>query len=340
MPAQADIGANGAVWIGLETVYGTPVDPTAAGVGVWMPIMDENLVYTEAKYYSEQIRQQAVVSDVEQAYYHVAGNLHFEVDAHYLPYLMYASRHTTAKTGAGTPWTYTSTPAGLGATYPGAGTKTGFSCYILRDGIGFLYSGCVVNDWSFTINNGVLECTAGILGLAEQDPATNVPTTSWVDASLFGASAHSVYVDTAGLTPTFATRNLTFNGYTFHVNHNGEAQNRIQPTRSANYIKYGVTDVEVTSELDFLDKTEYTNFKNATLRAIRLVSIKPGGLAGTFAAATEGVQITVYRSAYDQYDVSLRSMADIVAATVTMKGLNISGGTAYKIECISTASIT
>jgi hypothetical protein len=334
---DADIGANGALWVGLETTYGTPVDPSAAGVGVWVPILDENLEYTESKYYSNQIRQQATPSDVEQSFYHVAGNIHLECDANYLPYFLYASRHTVVKTGAG-PYVYSATPAGKGATYPG-GSGRGVSIVIQRNGVNFLYGGCVVDNWEFTLNNGILEMTLGMLGLSETDTAGAV-TPSWIDASLFGAAAHSVYVDTAGLTPTFASRDVTYNGFTFRANHNGSAENRIQPTRAANYIKYGITEPEITTELDFLSKTEYNNFKAATLRSIRLESLKPGGAGGTFAAATEAVQITNYRSAYDTYGVSLRSMADLVAAQVTMKGLSIAGGSAYKIACKSAVNIT
>jgi len=336
---NADIGANGAVWIGLETVYGTPVDPTAAGVGVWMPILSEELVYTENKYYSEQIRQQAVATDVQQSYYHVEGPIRAEADVNYLPYLLYASRHTVTKTGAG-PYEYSAVPAGNGATYPGGGLK-GLSIVVVRDNVPFLYSGCVVNEWEFTIDNGVLVMNLGMLGLAEQDVATpGSIAETWVDPLLFGAASHSVYVDAAGTAPGFgAGRDRTFNGFTFRANHNGEAQNRIVPERSATYIKYGITEPTTETELDFTDKTEYDNFKNATLRSIRLESLRPGGAAGTYAAATEAVRITQYKSAYDQYTVSLSGMADLVSARTTIRGLGIAGGSAYKIECKSAVNI-
>jgi hypothetical protein len=335
--ADVDIGANDAVWVGLETTYGTPVDPTDSGVGVWMPVLDEALVYAETKYYSPQVRQQSMVSSVVPAPYHVEGPLHFEVDANYLPYLLYASRHTVTKTGTG-PYVYSAVPTGLGATYPG-GTARGLSILVIRNGVNFLYSGCVIGEFAFTLNNGVLECTATVLGLAEQD-ASGAATTSWIDPQLFGADAHSIYVDAAGLTPAFAALDVNFNGYTMTINHAAEAVNNINPARSANFIKYGVTEATLTTTLDFVDKTEYNNFKASTLRSIKLESNRPGGAGSTFAASTEAVRITNYRTAYDAYTVSTRGMADLVSADVTMRSLAISGGAGYKIECKSPVNIT
>lgn len=332
---NADIAGNGAIWIGLETAYGTPVDPTAAGVGVWCPIISESLAYTEDKYYSPQIRQSAVVSDVKQSYYHTEGDIVIEVDPTYLPYFLYASRHTVVKTGAG-PYVYTVTPTNIGSTYPGGSAK-GLSIYTLRNNIGFLYSGCVVNTWEFTIENGVLRASLGMLGLAEIDPASNTPTTSWVDPVLLGADAHRIYVDAAGLTPAFATADSTFNGFTWRANYNGSAQNRIVPTRSATYVAYGELEASYETELDFVSKAEYTAMKNNTLRSIRLSSLNGGA---TLAAATNGVQLTTYRSNYDVYNVGLSGIGDLLMARVTGRQIGIAGGTPFKIECKSPTNIT
>src|SRR3954466_2565636 len=113
---DADIGAAGAVYVGIETAYGTANDPTAAGVGVWVPILSETLQYTEPdRYYSEQIRHEAIASDVKPSYYHIEGDLVIECDAKYLPIFMAASRHTTLQTGSGTNQLYTITPSKTGA---------------------------------------------------------------------------------------------------------------------------------------------------------------------------------------------------------------------------------
>jgi hypothetical protein len=337
--ADADIGAAGSVYVGIESAYGTANDPTASGVGVWVPVISESVQYTEPdRYYSEQIRQEAVHSDVKQSYYHVEGDIVMEVDAHFLPYFLYASRHTVTKTGTG-PYLYTAVPSKRGSSYPG-GTAKGISIMVTRNGEDFLYNGCVVNQWAFTLENGIGRVTMSILGLGENDPATPgtaVPT--WIAPSLFGADAHAIYTDAAGLTPAFASPDATFNGYTFTANHNGEPQNRVKRDRSASYIKYGITEVSYDTELDFTSKTEYNNFKNLVFKAIRFESITPGGSGGTWGAATEGYRITAYRTNYATSETTLSGMGDLVMSRTTGRGLGITGGSAYKIECKSTVNI-
>ena len=332
---DADIGANGAVWVGLETTYGTPSDPSASGTGIWVSIISETLAYTEPdRYYSEQIRQEAVNFDAKASYYHVEGDIVMEVDARYMPYFMTASRHlTTFATG-----TYTSVPGKNGATYPGSATAKGLSIVTIRDNVPFLYSGCVVNQYAFTIENGVLRATLSMLGLAEQDTA-GAPTPSWSAPDLLGADSHAIYVDTSGLTPAFTTLDATFNGYTFTVNHNGETQNRITRNRAATYVKYGITEVSYDTELDFVSKTEYNNFKNLVFRALRFESVNPGGATATWAAATTGFRISTYKTVYNTYETGLSGMGDLVMARVNGRVIGITGGSAYKMECKSPTTL-
>src|SRR6476619_4645056 len=97
--ADANIGAAGAVFVAVEDTYGTAIDPSTittpppatttrdAADGIWMPILSETVAYTEPdRYFSEQIRNETVVSDVKASYYHVEGELVLECDARYLPY--------------------------------------------------------------------------------------------------------------------------------------------------------------------------------------------------------------------------------------------------------------
>lgn len=335
---DADIGAHGALWVGIEPTYGTASDPSAAGVGVWVPVLSETLMYNEPdRYYSEQIRQQTMHSDVKQSYYHVEGDIVMEVDARYLPYFLYASRHTVTKTGTG-PYLYSAVPSGQGTTYPGGSAK-GLSIAISRDNVGFLYSGCVVNQFAFTLENGIARVTMSMLGLAQQDPAGALSPT-FAAPALFGADSGAVYVDASSTTPTFASFDTTFNGYTLTINHNAEPQNRITRARSASYIKYGITEVSYDTELDFVSKTEYNNFESAAFRAVRFEHINPGGVAGTWGAATDAFRITLYKTVYNTYETSLSGMADLVMARVNGRAINITGGSGYKIECLSPVNIT
>lgn len=337
MSSTAGLGGLNKIYVVIETVYGTYEDPSTVG-GVWVPILSESLHYTEDKYYSPQIREETIVSDVKQAPYHVEGDIEMEVDANYLPYFLYASRHTITKTGAAPPYTYKAVPSNFGSAYPGGAAK-GLSITAVRNGEGFGYAGCVVGQWAFTIDNGILKVTMSIVGLSEQLPGA-LGTSGWIDPALFGADASSIYLDASGTAPAFATRADNFNGFTATFNYNATAENRIRPDRQATFVKYGETETTFNTELDFLDRTEYDDMVASTTRALRLQSITPGGLTGTWAAATLGLRLDMNRVSYDTYEVDTPGMGDLVAAQVTGRAIGIAGGDAFSMTCLSPVNIT
>jgi Phage tail tube protein len=327
----AGLGGGGSVGLAFETVMGTYVAPV-----VFAPILNESLIYTEEKYYSEQIRQETIHSDVKSGYYHVEGDVQLEVDPNNIIYWLYASRHDIVKSGAG-PFTYTYTPSSAGSASTAAGTtspKT-LSITIVRNGEVFGYTGCTVGGFEFMVEDGVLKCTMNVLGLAESEEAD--PTEVWAAPELYGADAHYVYLAAAAASPTFGAVDVNFNGFTFRVNYNAEAQNRIRADRSASYISYGITEAEIESELDFLDRTDYDNMVANTQRAIKLESLN-GGV--TFAAATSGIQLQGNRVSYDAYDIGLEGMGDLIMAGFTGRIIGIAGGDAYQIAVKSAVSIT
>lgn len=332
----AGLGAAGYLALTLETVYGTYLPPTTAGT-VFIPILTESLAYTENPYYSPQIRQQTVYSDRTQGFYHVAGNIDLEFDANFMPYFLHLARHNIAKSGAG-PYVYDYTPsqAGSASTAASGNVQRSASITVIRNGVGFGYGGCSVDTIHHELDNGVLKFTLGIYGLSEVTPG-GLGTPAWIAPSLMGAAAHSVYVDAAGTAPAFATPDVSFNGFTADVNFNAAAQNRINSSRAASYVSYGMTEPNFDTELDFLTKTEYDNFKNNTRRAVKFESLKGGA---TFALASEAYNITYYNSAYDVYDVTLPGLADLIMARVTTRGLVQVGGNPYKISVKSPVSIT
>jgi hypothetical protein len=334
----AGIGAGAYCALTFETAYGTYLPPSTAGT-VFVPIISESLHYVEDKYYSPQLRQQAVVSDVKPGYYHVEGDIVMEADTNFLPYFLHASRHNIAKVGAADPWTYTYTPstAGSATTAASGNVPRSLSIALVRNGIGFGYGGCVVGRIEVSVDDtGIMRFTFGIVGLSEQQPG-GLGTPAWVADELFGADAHSVYVDVAGTAPAFASADTSFDNFTFTADHNAEAQTRLIAARSASYVSYGETEIGYTTSLDFLNRTEFDNFKASTKRAIKLESNRP---SGTFAASTEAVQLTVFNSTYDAYDVGVGGIGDLIMADVTGKGLAIPGGNAYAIAVKSAVTIT
>jgi Phage tail tube protein len=323
------IGATGFIGIAPETVMGTYVAPT-----LFVPVLTDDLKYTESKYYSQQLRQQVVDSDVKPGYYHIEGTIELEVDTNNFLYFLYATRHTIVKTGAG-PYTYKFTPSTAGSTSTGSGAvQRTLSITSVKNGIVFGHTGCTVSQYVFTINNGVLVCTMTIIGLGEA--VQSLPTASWIAPDLLGADSHNVFTGPSGVTPTFA-QVFGYNGFTFTVNHNAQAENRIQSQRSANYVKFGKTDFTVNSDLDFIDRTDYDSMKSSATQAIKLESTV-GGTA--FSGATDGIQLQVNRAAFDTYDIPSTGMGDIIMATFVGHGLSQVGGDGYAISVKSAVSIT
>lgn len=326
----AGLGGGGSVGIAFETVMGTYVAPT-----VFVPVLDEDFIYTESKYYSEQIRQQSIVSDVKSSYYHIEGPITLDVDPRYLPYFLYASRHTITKTGVG-PFEYKFVPssAGSASTAASGAVPRTLSITIVRNEVVFGYAGCVVGNFEFTIEEGVLRVTMDMLGLSEAVQSN--PAETWVASDILGADAHRIYLAASAVAPTWGAIDVNFNGFTFRTNYNAEAQNRIHAQRSASYISYGITEAEIESELDFLDRTDYDNMVNNTTRAIKLESTNGGA---TFAAATSAVRLQGNRVSYDSYEPNLEGMGDLIMADFTGRIIGINGGDAYQIEVKSPTNI-
>jgi hypothetical protein len=337
MPA-AGIGGAGYMALTFETVVGTYLPPTTAGT-VFIPILSESVDYNEDKYLSEQIRQSTIESEQKPGYYHIAGDVTLEVDTNFLPYILYCSRHVITKTGAGSPWLYKFVPSTAGSTSTAASGAVQRTCSLtfIRNGVGFGYGGCTFGQLAFSIDTGNLRLVASVVGQNEQTPA-GLGAPAWVGAKLLGADAHSIYLDAAGTAPAFAAAAETgFNGFSFTANYNAEAQNRIRSDRSASYVRFAKTEAEVTTELDFLTKTDFNSFKSSAKNAIKLESI---GDATPFATSTDAVKIQINNSVFTAYSVNLASMDDLVMANATYKALGIAGGDAYAISVQSAAAIT
>lgn len=324
----------------FETVKGTYVEPTDDDT-IFIPILDESLKYMENRYYSKQIRQQVMESDVAQGYYHVEGDINLEIDPENFANLMYCSRHSCAMT-PGSPNEYAFVPSQAGATSTDLSLLHAKTCSItiVRNGIGFGYAGCTIGEIRAMVEtaDGIAKATLSILGESEQEPADiESVTPTWADANLFGADSHTVYTGDSAVSPTFVEKD-GFDGFTFMANHAAEAQNRIKPQRSAAFVKYGETTITVDTTLDFDDRSDYNDFVATNQRAFKLESVKGGD--GSWAGSPFGVRFQVNRGVFETYDIPLRGLGDIVTATVNAKGIGITGGDAYEIRVRTDKDLT
>lgn len=322
------LGAGGALGVALETsaAPGTWVTPAVS-----VPITNETLTYTEERYYSTAIRQQTVANDVRQGYYHIAGDISFEVDTRYMPYFLYGSRWGVSKT-VGPPAVYTFSPSST-ATVPS--TNRTLSITVLKNGAVFAYSGCQVTQMVFTITNGILMCTVSIIGTTDNSGQSYTPSFS-SPPRILSAPCHNIYlVDGATATGTITVGSpvLNFDGFTATINDNGAVQNRINASRAAAFVSYGITDLQVTSSLDFLDKTEYTKFLSTSRKSMQLLST--GNTTGV-TAGHDIFQMDFYDMVYDVYNVELGSWESLIMAQATLRGV-ASGGTNPPADIIITS---
>jgi hypothetical protein len=322
------LGGGGSLGVAIETTMGTYVPPT-----VFVPILSESLEWTEDKYLSEQIRQQSIHSEAKNSYYHIEGDLEFEVDANYLPYFLYATRHTATKTGAG-PYEYKFVPNSMAVAGPPAKS---LSFTMVKNGVVFSYVGCVLTGFEFNISTdtGILMCTLNVMGLREDGTKTD-PTEVWLAPDLFGADAHQLYLGAAAAIPTFTAPDINHNGFTFSANFNANAENRIRADRGASYISFGITEGTVSAEIDFLARAEFDFFTAASKRAVKMESING---AATYALATSAVRLQANNYFFNTYSIPLEGMGDLISADTEGRMLGITGGDAYEIHVKSAANI-
>jgi hypothetical protein len=333
MATTPGLGGGGSVGVAFETVMGTYVAPT-----IFVPVLSESLEYTEDKYLSEQIRQQSIHTEAKPSYYHVEGDIELEVDPSNIVYFLYAGRHTITKT-AGPPAVYKFVPnsAGTASTAAGVTVPKTLSITVVRNGEVFGYTGVALGGFEFSVDTdtGVLMATLNMFGLAEAVAAD--PTEAWIAPDLLGADSHRVYLDAAGIAPTFLNPvDVNHNGLTFSANFNPTAQNRVRADRGASYISFGITEGTLSAELDFLTRADYDFFKATNKRSLRMESLNGGA---TLALATSGVRLQANNYFFNTYSVPLEGMGDLVTADTEGRMLGITGGDAYEIHVKSPANI-
>jgi hypothetical protein len=263
-----------------------------------------------------------------QGYYHIAGDITFEVTADVLVYFMYASRVTPAKgtiTGGGYPYTFTPANVASPSTAAGATNRKSLSIQINRNNRPFGYTGCNVTRSAFRVENGVLLCTATVMGLDETQ-AGSVGSPTWPTTAAMGPTYNNIEIPTATARTDLSTFTLT-------IDDTGVPENRIKTAggRAPQFIKWGEREITMTTDVDFDALTDYNVFLAQTLQAVKFTSVVDANL--------NAVAITLPVTVVDTFGPNLDSLGDIVSANMAFHAID-TGSPAYSMVVNTAESIT
>jgi len=283
--------------------YGSYTAPTK-----FFPFNSESLKFDQATIWRRPIRQSVDIVGAVPGNVHINGDIEMEALEDVVPYFMLATRTTATKTGAGADKVYLFDPD------PNATPKVSLSLTVVRNGIVFGYTGCVVAQHSFKPNDGIFMFNVSIIGSDESVQSLPVPT--WPTTTPFGAGQYEVNI--AG------TQMFDTDTFEFMVNDNAEPQYRLKNTgRGAQYIKFGERESKITMERDFFNRTEFDAFKALTQEAIYIKASK---------SATNYIKASAPVSIKNTYEVGLSSQGDLVRAAIEYMNVINSSGNSYLVE--------
>jgi hypothetical protein len=307
------IGAGGFVGVAIETTAGTYTAPTK-----YIPIQNESLQYQQETIWRRPIRQTADIVGAVSGNAHVEGDISMEAFEDVVAVMLYAARTTPVKTGTTPNWIYTYT--GNANAIP---TKT-MSITVVRNGVVFAYTGCVVSKFTFTIDDGLLMFNTSILG---RDEATqSAPTPTWpVTQVPYGAGTYHLTIPTA-------TQIFDADTFDFEVDDNGTPQYRLKDTgRGAQFINFGERAITLSTERDFDTRTEYDAFKSLTAQSITLAAAK---------GINNSITLTIPAAIKDTYELGLSGQGDLIRASIAYNAVLDSTGNAYTIVVNTQETIT
>lgn len=305
------INASGFIGIAFETTPGTYTAPTK-----FVPITSENLKYEQNTTWRRPIRQTPDVVGPVAGDSFINGDINMEALHDTVPYFIHASRNTFVKSGAG-PYTYTYTPSA--AAIPTTGRT--LSITVVRNGIVFGYTGCIVSKFKFTIDNGMLMFMPSIVGASEA--VQSLPTATWGTTTPIGAGNYNLQIPTA-------TQVFDADKFEFTVDDNGVPQYRLKSTGTgAQFANWGERSVSLSVTRDFQDRTDYDAFKALTSQGVQLTATN-----GTYSFA-----ISAATAIKDTYEVDLNNQGDLVRADIVYQ-MTLGSGNAYSLVIITSESIT
>jgi hypothetical protein len=309
----------GVVLTDTDTTPGTPTGafPTlnsASNSGVYapptkfIPFMSESLTSTQSTIWRRPIRQSADIIGAVPGNFNVAGDISIEGMEDCVVYFLFGSRMSIAKTGASPNFIYTCTPTA------NAIPNNTLSITVVRNGIVFGFTGCVVTSQTFTQNDGIFMYNMSIIG--RDEAVQSLPTATWPTTVPFGAGQWSIEIPTA--TPVFDT-----DTFEFTIDDGADPQFRLKnTTRGADFIKYGERALTMTMERDFLDRTDFDAFKALTSQTITITASK---------GVNNSISMNAPAAIKDTYEVTNSGQGDLVRASLAYNGVIDGTGKSYQI---------
>lgn len=310
---ELSLGASGYVGIAVEEVSGTYQAPTK-----FFPIRSETFQWQQNTNQRRVIRGTADVIGAVAGNGHVEGDIDSELLSDVLPYFLLAARGVLTKTGTTPNFTYEFTPL------HGALAPNTLSITVVRSGEAFGYIGCNVASMTFGVDNDMAVVNLSMLGMREEN--VTVPGAPVYGADQpYGSGKWVIQVPTG-------TQVFDADNFSFEVNDNGTVQNRLKNELGAQFISFGERNVTASIDRDFIDKTEYAEFKALTQKSI---SVRAQ------ADANDYVELTCPVNYVETYELSLSSVGDLVRSSVSYTGVHDTAtGGAYKIEIGTSEDVT
>lgn len=299
----------------FPTVNSASTSGTYTAPTKFIPFMSESLTSVQSTIWRRPIRQSADIIGAVAGNFNVEGDISIEGMEDCMLYFLFASRFSVAKTGT-TNYTYTFTPTA--AAIP---NKT-LSITVVRNGIVFGFTGCVVSSQTFTVEDGILMHNLSIIG--RDEAVQSAPTPTWPTTVPFGAGQYSIEIPTA--TPVFDT-----DQFELSIDDSAEPQFRLKNTgRGAQFIKYGERSVTLSFERDFESRTDFDAFKALTAQAISVVASK---------GVNNKVTMNIPASIKDTYEVQNSGQGDLVRASISYNGVIDASGESVEIIVLSQENI-
>lgn len=298
----SDIDTSPGAPSGAFPTTNTAMTPgTYAAPTYYFPFLSESLGHKQDTQWRRPIR-----SNVDNLG-GVPGNVHtegdIEIEGLVEPCIMFhkASRASLVKSGpVSSLYTYVFTPNAA------ATALNTLSVTIVRNGLAFGYTGCVVGSFKYTIDSGQLKATFSLRGSDEAAQSVPVPSYSG-QAQVFGAGDYNVQIPTS-------SQVFDMDTFEWTVEDNAEPQFRLRSggQRGAQFMKYGERSVTLSTERDFQDRTDYDAYKALTAQSITIQCDKTTG---------EQVKILMPVSVKETYELGLSGQGDLIRGRISYQGV-------------------